>query len=174
MPASSEEVKFSDLEGMVIEAALTRQQVVSRVPGQQFSARVESSWRIGIKPENQLDVTFNATAFTPRGKREARPLASTVTLDEKLPTQASGGGERMWSFADSALTLMRTYPAGAYRIIFSFVAGPNGITCSAKEAFAREAGKGEIRLESPFGGGQVTIISAKQVASRCKVSKQKA
>ena len=168
VPAACEEVKLADLEGRIVEAKFSREQVVRRA-GLTFPVRIDGNWRIAIKPEKQLDVTYKATAHTPRGTREAKPISGTVTLDE--PGRTPAGGQRLWTFADGTLTLVRTYEAGAYRIAFSFAGNADGPTCKVKEAFAREGGTGEIKLDSPFGGGQVTIVRAKQVSASCKVGK---
>src|SRR5215471_18782141 len=120
--AVGEEVKLSDLEGMRVDAKFTRHQVVRRA-GREFPVTIEGSWKIEIKPDRQLDVIFNATAHTPRGKRQAEPTINTVTLDETRETQIRGRGKRIWTFADGTLTFTRTFPAGAYRINFAFANG---------------------------------------------------
>lgn len=170
-PASAEEVKFVDLDGVVIDASFTRDQVHRR-EGQTISAKMVGTWKVAIEPDHQVRFTYKVVGHTSRGTREAKPVSGIFALDEKVEVQTRGHGVAMWTFGDGTLTFTRTQEAGAYRFSFSFAASPNGMTCSVREAFAREDGKGEIKLRSPFDGSPVTIISTKLVSSSCKVSKK--
>jgi hypothetical protein len=162
------EVNFSDLEGAVIEAVIDRDQIVRR--GEQtFPVRIQQKWRISIHAENTIDLTVRSTARGPRGTRQAEPNTGTFILDHPRAVRTRGGGDAVWTFAGGTLTFTRTFPSGAFRSHFAFANGSEGLTCTASGAFARERGKEEIRLESPFGGGMVNIVSAKQTSSSCKV-----
>jgi hypothetical protein len=169
--ASAEEVKFADLEGMIIDANFTRDQVHRR-EGQTISVKMVGTWKVAIEPEQQVTFTYKVIGHTRRGSREAKPVSATFVLDQKYEMQTRGRGEAMWTFADGALTFTRTQEQGAYRFSFLFADSPNGMACSVKETFARENGRGEIKLRSPFDGSPVTIISAKVVSSSCKVGRK--
>ena len=75
---------------------------------------------------------------------------------------------------ESALTFVRTLPSGAYRVNIAFAHAADVPTCTVTGAFARENGRGPIQLISPFSGDRVTILSARQVASNCKVTRNAA
>jgi hypothetical protein len=167
LPAAGE-VKLSDLEGSVIEAVVDRDQIVRR-GGQTFPVRIQQTWKISVDAENTIDVTIRSTAQGPRGTRRAEPNSGTFVLDKPQQVRSRGGGDALWTFAEGTLTFTRTFPSGAFRSHFAFANGPDGLTCTASGAFARERGKEEIKLESPFGGGLVSILSAKQASSSCKV-----
>jgi hypothetical protein len=162
------QVKFSDLEGAVIDAVIDRDQIVRR-NGQTFPVTIEQNWKISVEVPNRVEVTVRSTARGPRGTRQAEPNTGTFTLDQPRGVRSRGGGEALWTFAEGTLTFTRTFQSGAYRSHFAFANAAEGLTCTATGAFARERGKEEIRLESPFGGGMVSIVSAKQTSSSCKV-----
>jgi hypothetical protein len=171
-PASAQPVAFSELEGLAIEADIHRAQDVRR-QGKTAAVRIHQNWKFSMGPEKAIALNVNTTAQTPKGRRTGEPNIGTFTLDEPRKVPSRGGGEAVWKFADGTLSFIRTFPSGAYRAHFAFVRAPSGFTCSVTEGFARENGKGEIRLESAVGGGEITILSTKQLPSTCKVSKKK-
>lgn len=168
-PAFAQSVTFPDLEGHAIVADLHRQQNVRR-EGRTFSVKVHQNWNFYLNDDQMIVMTLNTTAQTPQGTRKAKPNSGSFALDETLKIKARGGGHAVWKFADGTLTFIRTFPSGAFRVNFAFVRGPNGLTCTVTEAFAREGGK-ELKMESAFGG-EITIISSKQLPSTCKVAKK--
>jgi len=131
--------------------------------------RIQQNWKISVEAPNRVEVTVRSTARGPRGTRQAEPNTGMFTLDQPRGVRSRGGGEALWTFADGTLTFTRTFQSGAYRSHFAFANAAEGLACTATGAFARERGKEEIRLESPFGGGMVGIVSAKQTSSSCKV-----
>jgi hypothetical protein len=171
-PAPAQPVTLSDLEGLTIEADVHREQNVRR-QGRAASVRVHQSWRFSIGPDKVVENTINTTMRTPHGTQTEEPAFNKFTLEQPKKIWSRGGGEAVWKFADETLTFVRTFPSGAYRIAFAFARTPSGLTCTVTDAFAREGGKGEIKMQSAFGGGEVTIISARQLPSTCKVGKQR-
>jgi hypothetical protein len=167
MPAAAE-VNFSDLEGAVIEAVIDRDQTVRR-GAQTFPVHIQQNWTIVVNADKTIDTTMRATSRGPRGTRRAEPTSGGFMLDTPRAVKSRGGGEALWTFADETLTFTRTFLSGAFRSHFAFAKGPDGLACTANAAFARERGRDEVKLESPFGGGFVTIVSSKQTSSSCKV-----
>jgi hypothetical protein len=170
-PALAQPVSLSDLEGSTIQAEVDREQKIRR-EGNLRSVRIHQGWRIVIRPDKLIENTVDTTADTPRGTRKARQNSGMFTLEEPRPVASRGGGEAVWKFANGTLTFIRTFPSGAYRVHFAFARTSSGLTCTVTEAFARQDGRGEIKLQSAFGDGEVTIVSAKQLASSCKVEKK--
>jgi hypothetical protein len=170
-PALAQPVTLPDLEGSTVQADVHREQTIRR-QGNLRSVRIHQGWRIVIRPNNVIENTVDTTADTPRGTRKAPQNSGTFTLEEPRPVASRGGGEAVWKFANETLTFIRTFSSGAYRVHFAFARSPSGLTCTVSEAFARLDGRGEIKLQSAFGDGEVTIVSAKQVASSCKVDKK--
>ena len=170
-PALAQPVTLSDLEGSTVQADVDREQKIRR-QGNLRSVRIHQGWRIVVRPDKVIENTVDTSADTPRGSRKAPQNSGTFTLEEPRPVASRGGGEAVWKFADGTLTFIRTFPSGAYRVHFAFARSSSGLTCTVTEAFARQNGQGEIKLQSAFGDGEVTIVSAKQLASRCKVEKK--
>jgi hypothetical protein len=157
---------------MAVNADIHRQQSVQK-KGKRFTIRQHQNWKFYVNDEHVIVFTVQTTVQTPRGTRKPKPNSGRLALDETVQVKSRGGGHAGWSFSDGTLTFTRTYPAGAYRVHYAFARKEDGaMTCSVTEAFAREGGKGAIRLESAFGG-TVTILSSKQLRSSCRVSKKK-
>ena len=169
-PAWGQSVTFAELEGLVIEAEIVREQV-NRREGRTFPVKVQQNWTVTIEPERTIKAAVNVTARGARRTRETEPLSSVSTLDQPRKVASQGGGEAVWTFTDGVLAFIRTYPSGARRIGFSFARAPDGLTCTASFAFARENGTGAIRLDSRFSGRDTTIVSAKQLSSSCRVAR---
>jgi hypothetical protein len=167
--ALSQSVTVDDLEGLVVEAAIDRDQTV-RLRGRTFPVKVHQRWKLSVGTDKTVEFSMQPTARGPRGTRTAKASSGMFTLEEAVEVQSRGGGEAVWKFADGTLTFLRTFPSGAYRVSFAFARANGRLTCAADSAYARENGRGAIRLESPFGGGEVTIVRERQVSSRCTVS----
>jgi hypothetical protein len=170
-PGWGQEVTFADLEGLAIEAEIVREQV-NRRDGRTFPVQVKQTWTVMVEGGKTIKTTVRAVARGARRTRETEPLSAVDTLDQPRQVVSQGGGEAVWTFADGVLTYIRTYPSGARRIGFSFARGPDGLTCVANFAFARENGTGDIRLDSRFSGRNTTIVSARQLSSNCRVAKR--
>jgi hypothetical protein len=169
-PVSAQTVNWSDLEGTVVDADIRRDQRTGR-HGLTASVAIQQTWKISIAADKSLEFTVTTTARGPGAP--GRPLTSsgTVTLDEPREVSTFGGGTTVWEFVDGTLTFFRTFRSGAYRAHFAFVRASSGLACNVSEAFARENGTGEIRMQPDFGG-EITIISSKLLASSCKVTER--
>ena len=173
-PAAAQAVTLSDLEGQAVEAEVLREQV-GRRQGQTSTARLHQSWKLSINADKSVEMTVSTTRHGSDGTRKAKPSSGLFKLDEVKELPSSIGGEGVWRFEDGSLSFIRTFPSGAYRAMFAFTRGPAGLTCTVGETFARENGRGEIRILSPFaGGGEVTLVSTKQLSSSCTVTKKQA
>jgi hypothetical protein len=170
--AFAQTLTFPDLADIVVDAVINRSQEVIR-GGQKKSVRVQQQWRFTIAADNTIETSVTTIALTPKGKKKSKPMRGTFILDDAQDVPSMGGGKAGWSFADGTLTFTRTFPAGAYRAAYAFARSDAGLTCTVTEAFAREGGKGPLKLQSAFGGVEVTVLSSKQLASTCKVSTQK-
>jgi hypothetical protein len=127
---------------------------------------------LSINADKSVEMTVDITRHGPDGTRKAKPSSGSFTLDEAKELPSSLGGEGVWRFEDGSLSFIRTFPSGAYRVTFAFTRGSAGLTCAVNETFARENGQGEIRIRSPFAGGEVTLVSTKQLSSSCTVTKK--
>jgi hypothetical protein len=169
-PISAQAVNWSDLDGVVVDAEIHRDQRTGR-HGLTASVAIHQTWRISIAADKSLEFTVTTTARGPGAPGRPLTNSGTATLDEPRQVPSFGGGTTVWEFADGTLTFFRTFRSGAYRAHFAFVRAPSGLACSVSEAFARENGTGEIRMQ-PDSGGEITIISSKLLASSCKVTER--
>src|SRR5262245_46040030 len=169
-PASGQAVTFADLDGHMIQARITREQTNQR-DGKTFTVTVHQNWRVSIGPANKIEFSVRSIVQGPRRVRDTGPLSGSYTLDESREVGTQGGGDAAWTFADGALAFIRTYPAGARRLSFAFARGPDGLTCTATFAFAREDGSGPVRLKSRFSRRDAEILDARQASSTCRVTR---
>ena len=170
VPASAQTIAWSDLEGRTVLAEITREQVVQRQ--HQVKLRVHDDIRLSIGPADIIRFSNSSTVHSPGGANKLDPVDTAFTLNETRRVARDGGGDAVWQFSDGTLTFIRTFQAGARRMTFAFARGSDGLTCSAGFAFAREDGKGPVRMTTPQGQQQ-TIVSAKQLSSKCKVMDRK-
>jgi hypothetical protein len=77
----------------------------------------------------------------------------------------------MWLFEAGILTYVRTYEAGAIKATFAVSRTDLGFACTANVSWPRETGKPSIVLRSFVDNSKIEIISAKQSASSCTISK---
>src|SRR5262249_37981516 len=171
--ARSQEVKLPHVEGITVAAEITLDQLVER-DGMKASAKIYQVWNVSVGPNKAVDFTLDSTVRGPGGTRKAKQLVGSFDLDESRQIASHGGGEAIWTFAGGALTFVRTLPSGAYRVHVAFARAADGMTCTATGAFARENGTGRIRMRSRVSDNWLTILSSKQVASSCKVSRNTA
>jgi hypothetical protein len=168
--AFAQAVTWSDLQGMTIEADVHREQTI-RHNDRTVSERIHQRWKVSTDSDRSLHVTFGVTVRTPKGTKNAPPNSSKFTLDEVRAVWFLGEGEALWTFGDETLTFTRSLPSGAFRAYFAFARAPSALTCAVTVAFGRQDGKGEIKFQSQFGVGEITILSARQLPSTCKVSR---
>ena len=168
--AAAEPLTEAELEGIVLQAEIGMDQTVRR-QGRTGPGKVTQRWRVTVEPDRTVSFTLESTARTPAGTRKAEPARGVFTLDEPRKVRNRGSGEGIWRFADGTLTFLRTLPAGAFRVSFALDRVGDRLTCKAEAAYAREDGRGPIRLESPYTGDEITIVSARQVSTSCKLSR---
>jgi len=169
--AWGEAVLLFDIEGTVIEIKNLRQQTLRR-EGRDVSNQLQSDIRITIGAGGTIHMTGTPTAYTKRGVRKGKTTSGKWTVEQTREVKTRGGGHGVWIFEDAKLTFLRTYKGGAMKRTIAFARGADGLTCNYNETFVREVGVGGIVLESAIDGVPTTILSAKQISSTCRVTKQ--
>ena len=169
-PARGQPVSLSDLAGAMIDAELGRVQLIER-NSHIFSITLRQHWRIAVFPDDQIQLTFDTSAQGPFGERTAPTIGGQFALNQLRDVRSRGGGQAIWRFANNGLTFVRTFRSGALQMHFAVFRRPSGLTCNVKGAFVREVRKRPVRLESPFGGGEIAVLQSKQIWSRCKIAK---
>ena len=170
-PARGQDVTFSDLDGLVIEADIVRDQVVRR-EGWEFVTENTVRWKVVIGPGDAIENTVSQTSQTSRGDHKSRPMTNSYILGAAREVKTQGGGTGAWEFADGTLSFTRTFKQGGYRASFAFARGAGGLTCTVSDTFGREDGRGAIVMESVIDGSEVTIIRSKLLSTNCRVVKR--
>jgi hypothetical protein len=169
--ADAQGVTFADLQGAVVSASVTYMQSRRSERGE-FTGEVRQEWRLRLGPGDAIQYTSTITSVGRRGSRSSAPNTGTARLNRPGNASSHGGGHGLWVFMDGTLTFLRTYREdGAYKRSISFRRGAGGFTCNIRTAFARENGRGAVRLASPVSGARIEVLSSKQIASSCRVSK---
>ena len=165
---AQEAITFEDLQGVSVEASSVRDQTVRGKRGT-FPVQVRTSVTIKLGPSDNIHHTRQQSISGPRGKRDAPPQPADFTLGVRKQVPSAGQGTAQYTFSDSTLILVRTFKNGAFISTVKFVRDKDTLKCTFDESFAREGGKGEIELESPFGE-PAKVLSWKQVSSTCRVT----
>jgi hypothetical protein len=163
-------VKFSELEGSVIEARVDRDLIIRR-NGRTFPVRIQDDVKLVIRPYDRIEQSVTVTSDTPRGKRRGPTMTGTFTLGEQRSIAALGGGSGIITFENGVLTFIRTFKEGASKRTFAFSRGPDGLSCTVNITLAREGGVGDVAMNSAIDDAPVVVISNKQISSTCRVVK---
>jgi len=170
-PACGQAITLEELEGTTVEATVVRDQVILR-EGRRIPVKFQNQLTIGIGADAKLQIAITPTSQGPRGKRQGETRKSAATVEKVRELKTLGGGHGVWIFSeDGALTFLRTYKGGAFKRTIAFAHGPEGLTCKVEEVHARENSRGPIIMDSAIDGGEIQILSAKQISSRCRVLK---
>ena len=173
-PAAAQTVAWPELEGLVVQAEITRQQVAQRQ--KTFEQRVHDVIKISIEPGDFIDYSITTTVHGPGGTTKLDPAGALYRLNVVRHIagggRGAGAGDALWTFADGTLSFLRTYPAGARRHTIAFARDSTGLKCTASTAFAREDGSGPVRIQAP-DGQFTTILRFTPLSSQCKVFERK-
>ena len=83
-----------------------------------------------------------------------------------------GGGHGVWTFEDGTLSFLRILKGGAIRWNVVFERDGGALKCKAAENLVREEGVRGIITQSALDDVPMVILSAKQISSTCRVTKQ--
>ena len=79
----------------------------------------------------------------------------------------------LWVLEDDTLTSLKVFEVGAVVMKIKSDKIDANLKCSVSAPIAREVGAGATTDTSAMkGGGKVEVLSAKQISSSCRVSKQ--
>lgn len=143
--------------------------------GNRFPVRQQNDVQLVLSANNKLEGSIDVTSHTPRGVRKGKSPSFSFTLEQprELQKQFLGIGNAVWFFENGTLINLRTYKGGAFKREFAFARAAGGFTCTVTDTYAREDGVRSIEMRSAADGAPVTVISSKQISSRCQVVKPK-
>jgi hypothetical protein len=171
-PAGGQQpVTPADMIGAVMKVSVTNDRVMRR-DGRQYPNRYQTDWTIDFVSEDTIRPTFIGTDYSPRRTTQT-PLEGgrLVTLGRPNETPSRGGGHQVWIFDAGVLTFLRTYEGGGMKGTFAVTRSGAGFSCTASVSWPREVGVATIIMRSYVDNAMVEIVSAKQSASSCTISK---
>jgi hypothetical protein len=172
--ALAQAVTPADLEDYVVEARIVMDQQIRR-DGRDIAVQLHQRLRVSFLVGNAIEWEMSSTSHTPRGPRQGPSQKGRLVLGKVIDARNLDGGQAVWFFEDGVLTSLRTYGnAGGYKRTIRFTRNADGIGCSVVASHVREEGVGRVETRSVIDNLPVTILSAKQTSSACKVSKRPA
>lgn len=163
-PASA--VTLEDIKGITLQARANYNMRIRRAEGD-FTTQATHVMKFKIDGEGGIKGQVNRTVTTPRGPRtRSHPMDARIGKPGESPV----GGDRLWLIDGDKLVLLRTFEAGGFKAEIEFKGTGNAMTCSYRAPFVREEGK-NTRMQQSVVGGPVTILSATQTSSDCRISR---
>jgi hypothetical protein len=164
MPAGA--VTLDDLKGVALQVRVNYNMRIRRAEGD-FSTQATHVMKFKIDNEGIIAGQVNRTVTTPRGPRtRSHPMKARIGK----PGEPAMGGHGLWLIDGDKLVLLRAFDAGGFKAEIEFKGSGGDMTCSYRAPFVREEGK-NVRMQQSVVGGPVTILSATQTTSDCKVTR---
>lgn len=165
-PTPAPAVTLEDLKGVSLQVRANYNMRIRRADGD-FSTQATHVMKFKIDDEGAIVGQVNRTVTTPRGPR-TRSHAIKARIGK--PGESPVGGDRLWLIDGDKLVLLRAFDAGGFKAEIDFKGSRNDLTCSYRAPFVREEGK-NVRMQQGVVGGPVTVLSATQTSSDCKVAR---
>jgi hypothetical protein len=160
-------ITLDDLKGLSIQARANYSMRIRREQSD-FNTQMTMVMKFRIDDEGRIIGENTRTVTTPRGPRsKALPMRARIGM----PGEPAAGGHGIWIIDGDKLVVLRTFETGGFKGEIEFKGSGTEMTCAYRAPFVREEGKGNIRSETSVVGGPVTILSATQTSSDCKVSR---
>lgn len=159
-------VTLEDIKGIALQARANYNMRIRRAEGE-FTTQATHVMKFKIDGEGGIKGQVNRTVTTPRGPRtRSHPMDARIGKPGESPV----GGDRLWLIDGDKLVLLRAFEAGGFKAEIEFKGTGNAMTCSYRAPFVREEGK-NTRMQQSVVGGPVTILSATQTSSDCRISR---
>lgn len=168
--AGAQTVKFSDLDGSVVEVDIIYDRKFRR-DGQVRNNENHTNIKLVVGPGETLQQSHTITIIA-RDKRviSTRTFKLALELNKAFKTR---DGHLVWAFEEDKgrLTRLQTLVSGGRRISIDLARAKDGLSCKAEAAFAREDGTGEIEASSIVREGTIEWLDVRQVSTKCRVTK---
>lgn len=169
--AFAQAITPADLEDHVVETSVTMDRRL-QMRGREVPNRLDMRLRVKFLRDNAIEFQMTSTSHMRRGAKDGPVLKGQVVLGVIYDARSNDGGQAAWYFEHGTLTSLRTFgDAGGFKRTISFSRNAKGLNCTASASYFHEDGIGRIATRSVIDNAPLTILSAKQVSSTCKVSK---
>ena len=166
IPEPARSIALEDLKGASLQVRVTYNMRIRRAEGE-FPTQATHVMTFKIDEEGRITGQVNRTVTTPRGPRtSSHPMKARIGT----PGEPALGGHGLWLIDGDKLVLLRAFDAGGFKAEIEFKGSGAAMTCSYRAPFVREEGK-NVRMKQGVVGGPVTILSATQTSSDCRVSR---
>jgi hypothetical protein len=167
IPAPAGAITPEDLKGVGLQLRANYNMRVRRAEGE-FSTQASRVIRVKIDGEGRILGQVTRTVTTPRGPRVCNhPIKARIGK----PGTPDSGGDGLWLIDGDKLVLLRTFDSGGFKGEVEFKGSGSAMTCTFRAPFVREEGKQNVRMPKSVIGGPVTVLSATQTGSDCKISR---
>jgi hypothetical protein len=164
--APSGALTMDDLQGITIQTRVNYDMRIRRKEGT-FDTQMTMVWKFKFDETGRVTGDMTRTVTTPRG-----PRTRTTPMKGRIgkPGEPATGGQGIWLIDGEKLILLRAFDAGGFKAEIEFSGAPPQMKCTIRAPFVREEGSANIRAQSVVGG-PVTILSARQTSSDCRVAR---
>jgi hypothetical protein len=166
LPEPARAVTLEDLKGASLQVRASYNMRIRRAEGE-FTTQATHVMKFKIDEEGRIVGEVNRTVTTPRGPRtRTHPMKARIGT----PGEPQMGGHGLWLIDGDKLVLLRAFDAGGFKAEIEFKGSGQAMTCSYRAPFVREEGK-NVRMQQSVVGGPVTVLSATQTSSDCRVTR---
>jgi lipoprotein-anchoring transpeptidase ErfK/SrfK len=156
------------LQGALMEVSVTHQRTIRR-DGKELPNKFQMDWKIRFNSADSISVSSERISYGLSKTNRTKEKESVKNLTRPTETKLRGGGHALWIFEDDALTFLRTYQGGGLKATFTVARSSTGFDCTATVSWLREEGV-PIVMRSFVDDAQLVIVSARQVASSCRIT----
>lgn len=171
LPADESRVAIglAEIEGMTISTKSLHENSIQPPGGGVIASRVSQTFNIKIISKETIEVQRESQVLDENDKPRGPALGGSRMF--KLgKEEAVQGGEAVWRFEDSALFSIASLSEGGYRIVLPIFMQDNLLKCIALSGYAREDGRGAVRIVGAKGV-LVEVLSSRKISSSCEVKR---
>jgi hypothetical protein len=167
IPLPAGAITLDDLKGVSLELRANYNMRVRRAEGE-FGTQATRVIKVKIDGEGRILGQVTRTVTTPRGPRvRYHPVKARIGT----PGTPDSGGDGLWLIDGDKLVLLRTFDTGGFKGEVEFKGSGAAMSCTFRAPFVREEGKQNVRMQKSVVGGPVSILSATQTGSSCKMTR---
>ena len=166
IPVTASAITLDELKGVNLRVRVNYDMRIRRAEGE-FSTQATHVMTFKIDDEGRITGQVNRSVTTPRG-----PRTNSFAMKARIgkPGEPAIGGHGLWLIDGDKLVLLRAFEAGGFKGEIQFKGTGAAMTCTYRAPFVREDGK-NVRMQQGVVGGPVTILSATQTGSDCRVTR---